>query len=321
LLDAELDYLYTNDMTYLVGNFKIDAKKLEKSKKPLQPLVFELRKRIDAYHHLVVRNLRDLIPKQVSYFQLVQGSKELQFESYNIIGNYEKLEKWFMEPKDIREERERYEKALETLQAAEKRIKRDPEFGRMVANKTNTDKVYSKIGIEPPKKESTPPKYIYTGRKIPSDGPSAPNPSAAGGKTSAQNESAKGAGTAPPNDIAKALFGKDPPKNPTTNPPQTVPVATMNTPPSVRPTGQIPPPITPTPVNPPATGTGAGINFDLLGPPKGNPLGAPKTITPPTTVTSTPATTPVATNKNPLNPEPEKRTNLTNLFGFGPAKK
>jgi hypothetical protein len=170
---------------------------------------------------------------------------------------------------------------------------------------------YSKIGIEPPKKESTPPKYIYTGRKIPSDVPSS-NPSAAGGKTPAQHESAKGAGTAPPTDITKALFGKDPiQKNPATNPPPTVPVAAMNTPPPVRPNGQIPPPITPTPVNPPATGTGAGINFDLLGPPKGNPLGPP----------STPATTPVATTKNPLNPEPEKRTNLTNLFGFGPAKK
>jgi hypothetical protein len=49
--------------------------------------------------------------------------------------------KQLIQPKDIREERERYEKALETLQAAEKRIKRDPEFGRMVASKTNTDKV------------------------------------------------------------------------------------------------------------------------------------------------------------------------------------
>lgn len=82
LLEAELDYLYTNDVVYLMGNFKItdkDLKKMEKSKKPIHPLVFELRKRIDAYHHLMVRNLRDLIPKQVSFFQLVQGSKELQF--------------------------------------------------------------------------------------------------------------------------------------------------------------------------------------------------------------------------------------------------
>ena len=136
-MDAELDYLYTNDISYLMGNFRVTEKDVKKNKKPIDPLAFELRKRIDAYHHLIVRNLRDLIPKQVSFFQLVQGSKELQFESYNIIGNYEKLEKWFMEPKDIREERERYEKALETLGAAEKRIKRDPEFGRMVQSKTN----------------------------------------------------------------------------------------------------------------------------------------------------------------------------------------
>jgi len=97
LLDAELDYLYTNDISYLLGSFRVTEKDLKKNKKPLDPLAFELRKRIDAYHHLIVRNLRDLIPKQVSFFQLVQGSKELQFESYNIIGNYEKLEKWFME--------------------------------------------------------------------------------------------------------------------------------------------------------------------------------------------------------------------------------
>lgn len=96
-MDAELDYLYTNDVSYLLGNFRVTEKDVKKNKKPLDPLAFELRKRIDAYHHLIVRNLRDLIPKQVSFFQLVQGSKELQFESYNIIGNYEKLEKWFME--------------------------------------------------------------------------------------------------------------------------------------------------------------------------------------------------------------------------------
>ncbi len=34
------------------------------------PLVFELRKRIDSYFKLVVRNLRDLVPKQIFSFLL-----------------------------------------------------------------------------------------------------------------------------------------------------------------------------------------------------------------------------------------------------------
>ncbi len=86
-----------------------DKKKMEKSKKPPNPLVFELRKRIDAYFKLVVRNLRDLVPKQISYFQLVQGPKELQFEAYNIIANYEKLEKWFHEVPTVINEAQRHQ--------------------------------------------------------------------------------------------------------------------------------------------------------------------------------------------------------------------
>ena len=100
LLDAELDYLYTNDLDYLMGDFKIadkDRKKQEDKKKNFNPLVYELRKRIDAYMKIVVRNLRDIIPKQVSYFILVKGTKEMQFEAYNFIAHSDKLEKWFLE--------------------------------------------------------------------------------------------------------------------------------------------------------------------------------------------------------------------------------
>jgi hypothetical protein len=61
-----------------MGDFKVtekEKKKLEERKKEVNPLVYELRKRIDAYFKIVVRNLRDIIPKQVSYFILVKGTK------------------------------------------------------------------------------------------------------------------------------------------------------------------------------------------------------------------------------------------------------
>lgn len=76
LLDSELFYLFTNDINYLVGDFhKVAAE--TKEKVPKNPLVYELRKRIDAYYKLVVRNLRDLIPKQIFNFLLIKCIKEL----------------------------------------------------------------------------------------------------------------------------------------------------------------------------------------------------------------------------------------------------
>ena len=76
MLDSELFYLFTNDINYLVGDFHKVAENT-KEKVPKNPLVHELRKRIDAYYKLVVRNLRDLVPKQVFNFLLIKCMKEL----------------------------------------------------------------------------------------------------------------------------------------------------------------------------------------------------------------------------------------------------
>lgn len=100
LVEAEVDYLYTNDTEYLMGDFKIsekEKKKQEQKRKEINPMVYQLRKRIDAYFKIIARNLRDLIPKQISYFMLVKGTKEIQFEAYNFMAHSEMLEKWFLE--------------------------------------------------------------------------------------------------------------------------------------------------------------------------------------------------------------------------------
>lgn len=81
LLDSELSYLYTNDIYYLTGDFALtekEKKKMEKGKIK-DPLIFELRKRIDSYYKLVVRNLRDLVPKQVFNFLITKCLKQLEF--------------------------------------------------------------------------------------------------------------------------------------------------------------------------------------------------------------------------------------------------
>ena len=47
--------------------------------------VQEIRMRIDAYFRIVVRNVRDSIPKTVGYFLVKNTQEKLQFELYNQI--------------------------------------------------------------------------------------------------------------------------------------------------------------------------------------------------------------------------------------------
>lgn len=79
LLDAEINYLYTNDQSYLQGDFQLSEKEKKKMDqgKIKDPLVFELRKRIDSYYQLVVRNLRDLVPRQIFNFLMTKCLKQL----------------------------------------------------------------------------------------------------------------------------------------------------------------------------------------------------------------------------------------------------
>ena len=96
LLDSELFYLFTNDINYLVGDFHKVADST-RDKAPKNPLVHELRKRIDAYYKLVVRNLRDLIPKQIFNFLIISCMKELEFEAFQFTSDVNKLKEWLNE--------------------------------------------------------------------------------------------------------------------------------------------------------------------------------------------------------------------------------
>ena len=99
LLDAEISYLYTNDITYLVGDFALTEKEKKKIRtgKIKDPLIFELRKRIESYFKLVVRNLRDLVPRQIFNFLIVKCLKQLEFEAFQFTSDVKKLKEWLNE--------------------------------------------------------------------------------------------------------------------------------------------------------------------------------------------------------------------------------
>jgi hypothetical protein len=44
--------------------------------------VREIRQRIDTYFKIVLRNVRDTVPKQIGYFLVKMSQEKMQFELY-----------------------------------------------------------------------------------------------------------------------------------------------------------------------------------------------------------------------------------------------
>lgn len=65
-LEAELNYIFTNDFYYLSG--KTFSLKDKRTKIRGDPMVQEIKSKIEHYFKLVVRAARDNIPKLIGYF-------------------------------------------------------------------------------------------------------------------------------------------------------------------------------------------------------------------------------------------------------------
>ena len=90
--------------------------------------VQEIRARIDAYFKIVVRNVRDSIPKAIGYFLVKASQERLQFELYAQINKNDNLTKQMGEPERVAEERKSLNQTLETLKKAVKVLQRDPDI-------------------------------------------------------------------------------------------------------------------------------------------------------------------------------------------------
>lgn len=100
----------------------------EKKKQPRYsgPFVQEIRKRLDCYLAITVRNARDSIPKAIGYY-LVRGVQDkLQFELLNTLNRKDKLAELLGEPPHIMEERKTLNMMLQVLQKAIAVLTRDP---------------------------------------------------------------------------------------------------------------------------------------------------------------------------------------------------
>lgn len=90
------------------------------------PFVTEIRRRLDAYFALVVRNIRDAVPKAIGYFLVRQVQEKLQYQLLNQLNQGDKVLELLGEPAHIREERKSLAAQLDVLKKAHNVLTRDP---------------------------------------------------------------------------------------------------------------------------------------------------------------------------------------------------
>jgi len=142
--------LFTNDLDYKENRSSIVPKEEEvpqydnngnriapQKNQPMQPnqpqlsaqnvFVREIRARIDTYFRIVLRNVRDTVPKTVGYFLVKMSQEKLQFELYNRINASPQIADALGEPKNITERRVTLSSIIKTLSESLKVLQRDPE--------------------------------------------------------------------------------------------------------------------------------------------------------------------------------------------------
>jgi dynamin 1-like protein len=156
IIDSEQNYLFTNDLDYKENKTSImtDTNNANSAQRALEApgnqgpggnqadqmqiqnapgmkgsnvFVRDLRTRIDSYFHIVLRSVKDSIPKAIGYFLVRKSQEKLQFELYNQVNTNKSLTSSLGEPKNITERRKALQDILKTLKNSLKVLQRDPE--------------------------------------------------------------------------------------------------------------------------------------------------------------------------------------------------
>ncbi|CRG96504.1 dynamin-like protein, putative [Plasmodium gallinaceum] len=86
----------------------------------------EIRRRLDCYFNIVLRNVRDSVPKIIGYFLIRKLQEKMQFELYSDLNSEQKLYELLNEPPNVVKEREVLNKQLEILKKANQVLLKDP---------------------------------------------------------------------------------------------------------------------------------------------------------------------------------------------------
>ena len=126
IVDSEINYLFTNDILFLRYSSS------PKDKNNQANLEEEIRNRIEKYFRLVVRNLRDTIPKIMGNFLVNEIENNMQKKIYNKIFENKEISKILIEPESSIQNRKKLKNMLKILKESQSIIKKDPDLFRAI---------------------------------------------------------------------------------------------------------------------------------------------------------------------------------------------
>lgn len=159
IIDSEIGYLFTNDVEYNGKYTDIFPRNEEilKNVKNIDPnkiFINEMRKRMDNYFRLVVRNIRDTIPKTIGAFLVKAIENRLQIELSSRLITNEQIMHGFIEPSDIIEERKTLKNVIETMKKSIKVMQKDPDFSAS-SNPTDEELIKTLDDLKKENKENS----------------------------------------------------------------------------------------------------------------------------------------------------------------------
>ncbi|MCQ2971665.1 MAG: dynamin family protein [archaeon] len=168
VVDMEINYLFTNDYDYLnnfttfmpkqqprvynppnqgmqggmnnqgqpgqMGGQPGQMPQMQQEIRPQPPVdaksifIKEIRNRIEAYFKLIVRNLRDSIPKIMGNYLVKEIEENMQIKLYNKLYNAREMTDLLNEPESVAERRKELNAMIKVMKNAQKIIRRDPDL-------------------------------------------------------------------------------------------------------------------------------------------------------------------------------------------------
>ncbi|MCQ2973125.1 MAG: dynamin family protein [archaeon] len=158
----------------------------------------EIRNRIEAYFKLIVRNLRDSIPKIMGNYLVKEIEDNMQIKLYNKLYNAREMTDLLNEPESVAERRKELTALIKVMRNAQKIIRRDPDLMTVMQIDINDSDIAPKEEQKPQpktdpfKKEPAKPEPALKAQ--PKFEPSKTMPSAAPQKPAADNKKKGGYG-------------------------------------------------------------------------------------------------------------------------------
>ena len=211
VVDMEINYLFTNDYDYLnnfttfipkqsrpvqggnqgqndgnnkqPGNMNNNNNNMNNEIKPQPPIdaktifIKEIRNRIEAYFKLIVRNLRDSIPKIMGNYLVKEIEENMQLKLYNKLYNAREMTDLLSEPESVAERRKELNDMIKVMRNAQKILRRDPDLMTvMQINISDSDIAPQQKSNEDAKKPAEKKEVKPAAPEKPKENPKPPQP-------------------------------------------------------------------------------------------------------------------------------------------------